>query len=110
MTPTTKLLSAAVVVLVAVACLVFVWNPPPPLPATARPDTSEAGAPVAAGAVEDNGPGDERRLVGAAAPAAVDLAHAHAFALRCRAIDRDGLTVAGARVAFAPRDWALNRW
>ncbi|MGE3173735.1 MAG: sigma-70 family RNA polymerase sigma factor [Planctomycetota bacterium] len=111
MTHVTKLTGAAAALLLGAALL---WQlggdptmQPEPAPAAVGPLPDTAAA--RAGAPEAHADA-AREALAHAAFGGVDLSHPFAFALRCRAVDRLGLPVAGIRVAIGPTGSARNRW
>lgn len=111
MTPTAKLLCAVAAIALAAAALSLLGRSHgEPRPARDGQPGDPPGGAAAGGRVELRVEDGTRELVENPAPPVVDVAHPFAYALRCRVIDRDGLPVQGAEIAFGPRDCAPNTW
>lgn len=107
-----RVLGVAVVLIAIALLLLLLWQDGEPSPSRTvqvggtpdvRVDRAEGG--------HERGTTSQRELVEPAAAAAeVHLEHQFAYELSCRVLDRDGLPVVGAGIAFAPRDGTPNRW
>jgi mono/diheme cytochrome c family protein len=109
MTDRRKLVFAATAALVAVAAFLLATRRGAPLPAAGSASLSPAAAVPRTASIEVD-PAGERREV-EAGPASVPAAdERHAFELRIRVLDRDGLAAVDRAVVVAPADCVPNAW
>lgn len=111
MTPTTKSMIAVGATAVLGAALLLTTGGGPLVATAVSPSPDIEPGPASVAGTEPAQRVERREVPGPpVALAALDLAHARSFELRCRVLDRRGAPVRGARLFFAPAACALNTW